>query len=86
MDSELDGPRCEWLHSGGGIEYQVLAGPIFVVIFTFAGILIGFLGDRVSRTRLVSACVVIYSLTGMLTAFATEYWHLVLLRMIFAAG
>ena len=29
-----------------GIEYQILAGPVFVVIFTIAGIFMGILGEK----------------------------------------
>ena len=40
---------CMWEYSGRGIEYQVIAGPVFVVIFTFSGVIMGFLGDKVVR-------------------------------------
>ncbi len=40
---------CYWDYSGQGIEYQILAGPIFVVIMTVSGVIIGFFGDKVSR-------------------------------------
>ena len=43
---------CAWLHSGQGIEYQILAGPIFVVIFTICAVIMGFIGDKVSRWAL----------------------------------
>ena len=32
--------------NGGGAEYQFLAGPAFTLIYTFAGIPIGYLADR----------------------------------------
>ncbi len=38
------------------------------------------------RTRLLGACVVLFSACGSLMALATEYWHLVVLRMGIAAG
>ncbi len=38
------------------------------------------------RTRLLGVFVVIYSVSGALQAFATEYWHLVVLRMGIGAG
>ncbi len=40
---------CEWTYNGQGIEYQVLAGPVFVVVFTISGIIMGFLADKFSR-------------------------------------
>jgi len=42
-------PACEYLHDGKGIEYLILAGPTFVVVFTVSGIINGFLADRFSR-------------------------------------
>ena len=38
------------------------------------------------RTRLLGACVVLFSACGSLMALSTEYWHLVVLRMGIAAG
>ena len=37
---------CDWMYSGQGWEYQILAGPAFIVVFTISGILMGFLADR----------------------------------------
>jgi hypothetical protein len=42
-------PVCEWLNNGQGIEYLVLAGPVFVVVFTVSGIVMGLLADKFSR-------------------------------------
>ncbi len=47
---EVTGDKyCYWDYSGQGIEYQILAGPIFVVIMSVSGVIIGFFGDKVSR-------------------------------------
>ena len=40
---------CYWDYSGQGIEYQILAGTVFVVVFTFSGVIMGYLGDKVIR-------------------------------------
>ena len=40
---------CELLETGQGMEYQILAGPTFVVVFTLSGILMGYLADKTSR-------------------------------------
>nr|CAB3262831.1 uncharacterized protein LOC100183908 [Phallusia mammillata] len=77
---------CEWNYLGSGIEYQLLAGPCFIAIFTVTGIIIGVLGDVYNRVRLLSTCVCFYSLMAFLTGWATEYWQLVLLRFGFGAG
>ena len=45
-DSE---PLCEYLYSGQGLQYQILAGPAFVAVFTVAGLGHGYLADRFNR-------------------------------------
>lgn len=40
---------CVWDYSGLGMEYQVLAGPAFVFVFTTAGIVIGAISDKFNR-------------------------------------
>ena len=40
---------CELLETGQGMEYQIIAGPTFVVVFTLSGILMGYLADKLSR-------------------------------------
>ena len=40
---------CEWLNNGQGLEYLVLAGPVFVVVFTISGVVMGLLADKISR-------------------------------------
>lgn len=77
---------CMWEYTGRGLEYQVIAGPVFVVIFTFSGVIMGFLGDKVVRTRLLGVCIMLFSVCGTVTAFVQTYWQLVVLRMGIAAG
>ncbi len=40
---------CEFLYNGQGIEYQVLAGPVYVVVATVSGVIFGALSDRMNR-------------------------------------
>jgi len=77
---------CDWMYSGQGWEYQILAGPAFIVVFTISGILMGFLADRVSRPRLIAVSVFVFSLSLILMGLSTKYWQLVVLRMGIAAG
>merc|ERR1719220_1737553 len=81
-----DHAGCEWLYSGQGWEYQILAGPAFIVVFTISGVIMGFLADRVSRPLLLSASVFVFSLSLILMGLSTKYWQLVVLRMGIAAG
>ncbi|XP_067867937.1 protein spinster homolog 1-like [Heterodontus francisci] len=71
---------CQWNYDGAGWEYQVMAGPVFILIFTFTGIFFGFVADRVNRKNFLSVSLFLWSLMTLLMGFAKRYWHLVLLR------
>ena len=81
---------CEWNYTGLGLDYQLLAGPAFIAVFTVSGVVLGAAADapllRGRRTQLLGGCVVVFSLATALMGAATRYWHLVLLRMLLAAG
>jgi hypothetical protein len=40
---------CQWDYNGMGIEYQILAGPSFILAFSIGGLLIGAVADRYNR-------------------------------------
>lgn len=71
---------CKWDYNGQGFEYQIVAGPVFIVIYTFAGIFISFAADRYNRKMMLAACLILWSTMTILTGFIKEYWQLVLLR------
>ncbi|RXM94623.1 Protein spinster-like 1 [Acipenser ruthenus] len=73
-------PYCKWDYNGNGWEYQIMAGPIFILIYTFMGIFIGFLADAANRKNLLAVSLFFWSLMTFLMGFAQEYWHLALLR------
>nr|XP_026693449.1 protein spinster homolog 1-like isoform X2 [Ciona intestinalis]XP_026693450.1 protein spinster homolog 1-like isoform X2 [Ciona intestinalis]XP_026693451.1 protein spinster homolog 1-like isoform X2 [Ciona intestinalis] len=77
---------CEWNYTGQGIEYQVLAGPVFIAIFTVMGLVNGILGDRYNRIQILSVNVMFYSVMTLSSGFADVYWLLALLRFGFGAG
>ncbi|KAE8746632.1 hypothetical protein FOCC_FOCC006616 [Frankliniella occidentalis] len=77
---------CEWDRNGLGIDYQVIAGPAFILVFTFMGVILGIAADRFNRARILSVCSIIFSVAIILTGAVKEYWHLVLLRILLAAG
>lgn len=88
-----DTEYCYWDYSGSGIEYQVLAGPAFIAVFTFANLITGLTSDRIAgyskyigRHTLMALGVIVFSLSLFLMGFSTSYWQLVLLRMGIAAG
>ncbi|CAG9853594.1 unnamed protein product [Phyllotreta striolata] len=83
----LNGTRyCEWTYNGLGIDYQVLAGPSFIAVFTIVGVVMGFLADKFHRVRLLSICTVVFGVAIVISGGVKEFWQLVLLRMIMAAG
>jgi len=81
---------CSWEYSGLGIEYQILAGPAFVAVFSVSGVFISVLSDKlkasVSRVILVGCGAAVFSAACLLMGVADSYWQLVLLRMLIAGG
>ena len=84
---------CYWNYSGSGIEYQVLAGPAFIAVFTFSNLITGLTSDRIAgyskyigRHTLMACGVIVFSISLFLMGFSNAYWQLVLLRMGIAAG
>ncbi|CAH0713995.1 unnamed protein product, partial [Brenthis ino] len=83
----LNGTRyCDWGYNGLGIDYQVLAGPVYMAVFTVVGIIIGVAADKFNRARILGFCTLVFVIAILLMGSVKEYWHLVLLRMIMAAG
>ncbi|KAH3800834.1 protein spinster homolog 1-like isoform X2 [Dreissena polymorpha] len=71
---------CNWDYNGQGFQYQIVAGPVFIVIYTFAGIFISFAADKYNRKVMLASCLILWSVMTLLTGFIKEYWQLVLLR------
>ena len=69
---------------------QVLAGPAFILVFIFMAVLLAILSDLLyqylSRTVLLAAGTITFSCACLLMGLSTQYWHLVLLRMLIAMG
>lgn len=83
----LNGTRyCEWGYNGLGIDYQILAGPAFMAVYTVVGVIIGVGADKYNRAKILSVCTLVFVVAIIMMGSVTEYWHLVLLRMIMAAG
>jgi len=77
---------CRWEYTGHGMEYQVLVGPAYIIVFTISGIFMGLLADRISRPRLLGCCVLVYSTSCALSGLAHSFSILILLRMGTAIG
>ena len=77
---------CEFLHNGQGMDYLILVGTYFIIVFTLTGLLMGYVADKIHRPRLLAVCVALFSISATAMGFATQYWHLALLRMTIAIG
>jgi MFS family permease len=75
-------------HAGSGAAKQW--GDIFLGIFlaggTFGGLLFGSLGDKFGRKPVMVWTILFYSIFSGLTYFATELWHVGVLRFLVAMG
>jgi MFS family permease len=74
---------CNWDYDGQGIEYQVLAGPVFVVVFSIAVVVMGIVTEvkQVNRPKVLAVFTTFWSIATFLMGFTTKYWQLVVLRM-----
>ncbi len=59
---------------------------IFLAGGTFGGLLFGSLADRYGRRSMMIVTILFYSLFSGLTFFATELWHVAILRFLVAMG
>jgi len=77
---------CKWDFNGQGIQYEILAGPIFIVVYTVAGIPLGLLADFYNRRALLAVCLALWSAMTLATGFVQQYWQLALTRFILGIG
>lgn len=79
-------PYCEWNYNGLGLDYQLLAGPSFILIFTIMGVVLGVVADKFNRVRMLTICTLVFAVAIILQGSVKNYWQLIVLRMIMAAG
>ncbi|XP_018323578.1 uncharacterized protein LOC108735867 [Agrilus planipennis] len=79
-------PYCEWNYNGLGLDYQILAGPSFIAVFTVFGVIFGILADKFHRVYMLSGCAFVFGASVFLCGLIHEFWQFVLLRMVLAAG
>ena len=75
--------ECVWTYTGSGIEYQVLAGPAFTVIFTLFAIPLGFSAGlrRVNRVMVLAGGAVLWSVMTLLSSFVADFGQLLATRI-----
>lgn len=59
---------------------------VFLIGAATGGVLFGWLGDRVGRVRAMSLSIFTYALFTGMCAFATQAWHIAVLRFIASLG
>ena len=74
---------CEWTYLGVGLEYQILAGPAFTIIFTLCAIPLGFTAGlpRNNRKVVLSVSIVLWSLMTLLSSFTHNFGQLLATRI-----
>ena len=81
---------ADLLGTAGGPNEVRRWGDVFLAIFlaggTVGGVLFGTLADRYGRKPTMAVTILIYSVFSGLTYFATELWHVAVLRFIVALG
>jgi MFS family permease len=78
---------------GSPAELKVILDNWFsVIIATFlvgaatGGVFFGWLGDRIGRVRAMSISIFVYAIFTGLCGFATEAWHIAILRFVASLG
>lgn len=77
---------CEWNYNGLGLDYQILAGPCYIAVFTVFGVIAGIAADRFNRVFLLTICTAIFSVAVILMGTVSNYWELFAFRILAAAG
>lgn len=67
-------------------EWGLLAGPPFAIFYALMGIPIAMWADRSNRVKIISVCVVLWSLMTVLCGFATSFMFLLIFRIGVAVG
>lgn len=58
----------------------LLGGPVFALMYATLGIPIAVLADRVNRRNVIAASLAIFSLMTVFSAYAAQFWQLMLAR------
>ncbi|XP_063967262.1 uncharacterized protein LOC129278455 [Lytechinus pictus] len=63
---------CDWRYTGTGSEYEILAGPVFIIVLGILGVPVTVLAEmgRVNRRNVVGVCTICWSITILCTGFS----------------
>ncbi|XP_002738785.1 putative galactarate/D-glucarate transporter GudP [Saccoglossus kowalevskii] len=85
-DEERTNAVCGWYYTGTGYEYQLLAGPLFNIIFSFTSVPVGLIleKNKSNRKNVIAISAVLWSFMVILGGLATQYWHIAVTRLAIA--
>ena len=86
LNEIVDLPEDSEQHSAAIKGYGDLFLAIFLLGGTVGGLLFGSLADRFGRRSIMIVTILMYSLFSGLTFFASELWHVAVLRFFVAMG
>jgi MFS family permease len=81
--AELLGPTAS---SGDAAKWFGAIIAVFLIGAASGGVFFGWLGDKIGRTRAMSLSILTYAVFTGLCGFATEAWHIAVLRFFAALG
>jgi len=67
-------------------HFSLLQGLAFVLLYTVAGLLLGYLVDKVSRRNLIMACLTTWSAATVGSGFASNFGQLFAARVVVGVG
>lgn len=72
-----------WDYAATGIQYEVLVGPAFTLVFTLTALPLSLLAGwpRVNRKLAIAVCLVIWSAMTLASSFTLSFWQLLLTRI-----
>ena len=64
---------CSWEYFGGGWDFAILVGPVYIFVFTVSGFFSGWLADNYNRKKFLAAFITLWSCVTMaMAAVATS--------------
>jgi len=68
------------------LQFGLLTGIAFTLVYTLFGLVLGSLADRVHRPRLIAAGLLVWSLVTVITGFTRSFLQMALARMCVGIG
>ena len=68
------------------LQFGLLTGIAFTLVYTLFGLVLGALADRVHRPRLIAAGLLVWSIVTAMTGFTRSFWQMAAARMCVGIG